>query len=220
MLTGQEKLCGGKIMRRTNYGPALREFFGENRRLLLFLLLFVTGTVLGVVVFMMTHEQLADDLLLMFASMPAYPVFRKVSRCFVPRVSRPLFCWGCFFWGGLSAYGAPLAFLVPLFFGLGLGLTEAYQYQLRGSMGIVYVAVLVLPHTLVAAAGPADGLCRVAAHVGCHQPAAPSRVDHPGGLWPMFRMYCVRFLLFVGIALVSGVLDVCLQLIAGGLFST
>ena len=53
-------------MRRTNYGPALREFFGENRRLLLFLLLFVTGTVLGVVVFMMTHEQLADDLLLMF----------------------------------------------------------------------------------------------------------------------------------------------------------
>ena len=135
-------------MRRTNYGPALREFFGENRRLLLFLLLFLTGTVLGVIVFMMTHEQLADDLLLMFGQPAGISGFQEgISVLFASCLSSFVLL-ALLFLGGLSAYGAPLAFLVPLFFGLGLGLTEAYQYQLRGSMGIVYVAVLVLPHTL------------------------------------------------------------------------
>ena len=219
MLTGQEKLCGGKIMRRTNYGPALREFFGENRRLLLFLLLFVTGTVLGVVVFMMTHEQLADDLLLMFGQHAGISGFQEGIAVLCASCLSSFVLLGLLFLGGLSAYGAPLAFLVPLFFGLGLGLTEAYQYQLRGCMGIVYVAVLVLPHTLVAAAGLLMGCAE-----SLRMSVAISRQLLPGstigGLWPMFRMYCVRFLLFVGIALVSGVLDVCLQLIAGGLFST
>ena len=206
-------------MRRTNYGPALREYFGENRRLLLFLLLFVTGTVLGVVVFMMTHEQLADDLLLMFGQHAGISGFQEGIAVLCASCLSSFVLLGLLFLGGLSAYGAPLAFLVPLFFGLGLGLTEAYQYQLRGSMGIVYVAVLVLPHTLVAAAGLLMGCAE-----SLRMSVAISRQLLPGstigGLWPMFRMYCVRFLLFVGIALVSGVLDVCLQLIAGGLFST
>ena len=96
-------------MRRTNYGPALREFFGENRRLLLFLLLFLTGTVLGVIVFMMTHEQLADDLLLMFGQPAGISGFQEgISVLFASCLSSFVLL-ALLFLGGLSAYGAPLA---------------------------------------------------------------------------------------------------------------
>lgn len=54
------------------------------------------------------------------------------------------------FLAGLSTYGAPVTALVPIFFGLGAGLTEAYYYG-AGRPGILFVALLVVPRVLIAA---------------------------------------------------------------------
>ena len=47
----------------------------------------------------------------------------------------PLILLGLLFLVGLSACGAPVILLVPLFYGLGLGMTEAYYYS-TGAAGI------------------------------------------------------------------------------------
>ena len=52
---------------------------------------------------------------------------------------------------GLWACGAPFILLVPLFHGLGLGLTEAYYYA-KGAPGVATVAALVMPVGLLSAA--------------------------------------------------------------------
>ena len=114
------------------------------------------------------------------------------------------------FLAGLSTYGAPVTVLVPIFFGLGVGLTEAYYYG-AGRPGILFVALLVVPRTLIAA---------TALLMGCSESLRMSLLlsgqllpnAHCGGLWLDFRLYCVRFLVFFGLAFAAGVVDVCLRL--------
>ncbi len=77
---------------------------------------------------------------------------------------------------------------------------------------MVFTAVLVIPHSLVAGAallmGCAESMRMSFLLAGQLLPNSA----HCGGLWLDFRLYCVRFLLFVGLALGAGVLDVCLRL--------
>lgn len=200
-------------MNRTTYervGNSLGEFFASNRRLLVFLSLFLLGVFGGAMVFTVSHSALNPELSLLLKIPPIDGGFRGgisvlFSSCFSTVVLLLLL-----FLAGLTACGAPVAVLVPIFFGLGVGLTEAYYYG-AGRSGILFVALLVIPHSLLAATalimGCSESLRMSLLLSGQLLPSA-----HCGGLWQDFRLYCVRFLVFFGLAFGAGVLDVFLRL--------
>ena len=194
----------------------LSDFIMDNRRLLLFLTLFLCGTFGGVLVFTACHEAISHDLSLMLG-------VRQIEGGFLGGVSAlfsscllPLILLAMLFLSGLSACGAPVTAIVPLFYGLGVGLMEAYYYGV-GSAGILFCALFVIPHQLVAVAallmGCSESLRMTLLISGQLLPSV-----HCGGLWQDFKLYCMRFLIFVGIAFAAGVVDVLLRLLCLGWF--
>ena len=194
----------------SNPGLTLQEFFEQNRRLLIFLAVFLAGVLGGVLIFTVSHASMEHELSLMLDIPAIQGGFQGgmsvlFSSCFLTFVLLL-----ALFLAGLSTYGAPVTVLVPIFFGLGVGLTEAYYYG-AGRPGILFVALLVVPRTLIAA---------TALLMGCSESLRMSLLlsgqllpnAHCGGLWLDFRLYCVRFLVFFGLAFASGVVDVCLRL--------
>ena len=194
-------------MKRTNLW--LR-FFADNRRLLLLLLLLFVGYVGGLIVY-----RSLDGILLERANvlLPIREVqgglrggfSQLISSCFQS------FCLlAILFIAGLSACGAPISLVIPLFWGAGLGMTQAYYYTLGGS-GVLLAAVLVLPHSLPEAAallmGCAESL-RMSMQVACQ---LLPRNAHCGGLWQDFRLYSGRFLLLLPLLLLAGAMDVGLR---------
>ena len=201
-------------MNRTN---SFREFLSDNRRLLLFLALLLLGALGGSLAFTVSHTLFSADLTVMLQVSPIEGGIQgSVSELFSSCFSS--FCLlALLFLTGLSACGAPVSVLVPVFFGLGLGMTEAYYYGF-GAGGVAFVALLVLPHSLVTAAallmGCAESLRMSLLIAGQLLPNAANC----GGLWQDFRLYCMRFLLLVGVAFGAGVLDVGFRLAFLNLF--
>lgn len=107
--------------------------------------------------------------------------------------------WGC---------GAPFILAVPVFYGLGLGLTEAHYYA-RGPRGVLSVAVLILPVGLLAGALlTAAGVQSLRLSLRLSRQLLPGG---EGGLWHPFRLYSLRFLLFLAAAVAVGLTDVVLR---------
>lgn len=200
---------------RTNHVALVRrlgEFAAQNRRLLLFLLLFLGGTLSGSLLFVSAHTVLAGSLSPLLSLHPIEGGFTGCmqllsSSCFLPGVLLLVL-----FISGLSACGVPVAIVVPFFFGMGLGLTEAYYYAI-GSGGVAFVALLILPHSLLAA---------LALLMGCAESMRLSLLfsgqllpgsAHCGGLWQDFKLYLARFVVCIGLVFLSGVVDVGLKLL-------
>ncbi|MBQ8683709.1 MAG: stage II sporulation protein M [Clostridia bacterium] len=190
----------------------IKSFCAENRRLFPFAGLFLAGAVLGVLVYLTLTP--ASDSLDALLRVPA------VTDDFFPALGTRLFSavllLGGLYLLGLWACGAPFILLVPLLYGLGLGLTEAHYYTM-GQAGVIAVAAVILPYGLLTAA-----VLVAAAAESLRLSTVLSRQLLPGsdrgeGLWAGFRLYTLRYLLFLAVAAVIGLADVLLRRVAGGL---
>jgi len=179
----------------------MKTFYSENRRLFPFAGLFLAGVAVGVAVYLVARPTQAtlDGLLALT------PVTGGAAG------------WLRALWGScfstillLAACGAPFVLLVPLFHGLGLGLTEAYYYA-KGWPGVGAVLTLVMPVGLLTAV--------VLAMAGAESLRLSTRLSRQllpglaadGGLWGGFRLYSLRFLLFLAAAVAVGGMDVLLR---------
>lgn len=192
------------------------EFITANRQLLLFCLLFIGGVLLGVIVYGLSRVLITGEL---STILEGHVITGGLEGCVSELFSScfsTILLLALLFLCGLSACGALFSVIVPVFFGLGLGLTEAYYYS-TGVAGMIATGLLVVPHYLIAAAALLLGTME-----SVRMSLLFSRQLLPGGsigsLWEDFRLYCARFLVFAGIAFASGVVDVCLRLLFGQLF--
>lgn len=218
-------------MKRTN-SRRLRQsvqFCKENRRLFPFVGLFLLGVVLGVVVYITAADRVTadwDSLLRVSAVSGGFSAGMQAlwSACF-----STVLLLAVLYLLGLWACGAPFVLLVPLFYGLGLGLTEAHYYAM-GRTGVVAVAAVILPCGLLTAtvlvmAGAESlrlsaGLSRqlLPRPVESVAPArARQRTAKETGLWGTFRLYSLRFLLFLAAAFGTALAEVLLRTVFGGL---
>ena len=198
-------------MKRTN---SFARFFVNNRRLLLFLLLPIVGSACGMMFYAPLQATLSEKwwglLSPTMISGGAQGVFLEwFSVCFEP------FCLLLLlFLCGLSACGAPIVFLVPLFWGIGMGLKAGLCAQ-NGFGGWLVLAVIVLPSAvmeLVALLMACSESLRMTLQMAVQVLPHSARC---GGLWQQFRLYCVRFLLLLLLVLGAGALDVLLRLLLG-----
>lgn len=183
-------------------------FLHDNRRLFPFAGLFLLGVGIGVTAYVTAADGVRENL---GALLPVAGVSGGFNACLSAFGSA---CFSTAVWLaalfllGLWACGAPFILAVPLLHGVGLGLTEAYYYA-AGSKGLLPVIAVVMPTGLLTGA-----VLITAATESLRLSARLSRQLLPesgGGLWAQFRLYCLRFLLFLLAAAGAGIVSVFLR---------
>lgn len=204
-------------MKRTNTRRRreIQHFVTDNRRLFPFVGLFVLGVACGVGVFLSARDRFDTLAPLLRVT----PVDGSAASWLSAWGSR---CFGGFgllavlYLLGLWACGAPFIMAMPLFYGMGLGLTEAYYYAM-GQRGMPAVVAVILPHGLLTAAvlvTAATESLRLSTRLSqCLLPEG----EAAEGLWSHFRLYSLRYVLFLTAAAVIGALDTLLRLVLGGI---
>lgn len=188
----------------------LRTFISSHRRMMLFLLLFLVGTFIGIWLFLSAPTLFSRQLT---GLLQLKPISGGLAGCIQEWTAS---CFSAFillaalFLAGLSVCGVPVSVMVPFFFGLGIGLTEAYYYA-GGKSGILLVALLVLPRTLIAVfallIAASESMRMSLLLAGQVLPAG----GKDGGLWQDFKLYLARFVACVGIVILSGGAEVLLK---------
>ena len=188
---------------------AVKRFFSENQRLLFLLLLPLLGCVGGMVLYgSVCSAEWAQ--LLVIRRIPSG--FGQVMLQFFASCFQPLVLLFLLFVAGLSACGLPVAVVVPLFWGVGFGLTLATCYT-NGWGGVALSAVVLLPRSVMEAVAllMAASECL---HMSLRFTALLlPRSAHCGGLWQEFRLYGLRFVVLVLLLFLAGALDVGMRLL-------
>ena len=195
-------------MQRTNTRRRreIQNFVTDNRRLFPFAALFLAGAGVGVAVYLTAGHNLPSDLLTVtpVEAGTAGWLHALGEACFSTMV-----LLGALYLLGLWACGVPFILSVPLFHGIGLGMTEAHYYA-TGPHGVLTVAVLIMPIGLLGAA-----VLAAACAESLRLSASLSRQLLPGGaeggLWSGFRLYSLRFLLFLAAAVGVAIIEVLLR---------
>lgn len=184
----------------------MQHFVADNRRLFPFAVLFLAGVGIGVAVYLTAADSMPADLLSLA------PVGAGVTgwlRTLGEACFSTIALLGVLYLLGLWACGIPFILLVPLFHGIGLGLTEAYYYS-TGLRGVAVVASLVMPVGLLGAAVLAAACAEsLRLSSGLSRQLLPDGGEE--GLWPHFRLYSLRFLLFLAAAMGVAIIEVLLR---------
>lgn len=189
-----------------------RRFIQSNSRLLFLLTLLLSGFVVGCLVFhyygqaesaylgtLLSVQKLGNGIQQYLSAL--------YSSCFLPIVLLAIL-----FLCGLSACGMPMILLVPVFYGLGLGLSESFYYS-SGLRGVLIVVCLILPHILLKSAALLMASCEAMRMTLSLSAQFTAHAVGMGGLSRSFRLYVQRFLLFLCLLLAAGILDVLLRLL-------
>ncbi len=198
-------------------------FCKENRRLFPFAGLFALGVALGVLVYVTAADRITADWDSLLRVSAVTGGFRSGMQALWSACFSTICLLAALYLLGLWACGAPFVLLVPLFHGLGLGLTEAHYYAM-GPRGVLAVAAVILPGALLTAAvlvmAGAESL-RLSAGLTRQllpRPKTEPRRSAPDtGLWGAFRLYSLRFLLFLTAAFGAGIVEVLLRTVLGRL---
>lgn len=184
----------------------VQHFVADNRRLFPFVALFLVGVAVGVGAYLTTADRLPAALT---ALSPVSEGALGWLRGWGEACFSTVVLLGALFLLGLWACGIPFILLVPLFHGVGLGLTEAYYYRL-GMSGVAVVATVVMPVGLLSAAVLVAACAESVQLSACLSRRLLSQVEGEG-LYGRFRLYGLRFLLFLGVAMIVALIEVLLR---------
>ncbi len=188
-----------------------RVFLRSHRRLMLLLFLLLFGVLAGCLLFRVYgygESALLDSLLTVspLESGVKAALSAVYNACFQVFLLLLLL-----FFCGLSACGLPIILAVPVFFGLGIGMSEAYYYSTGWRGVLLSFLVLLIPSLFKSAAlvmASAESM-RMTMLLGGHLLEKDTAVL---GLHRDFRLYRLRFALFVLIALAGGIVEVLLRM--------
>ena len=186
----------------------IKSFLTDNRRLFPFAGLYLGGVAVGVAVYV-TARPTGDVLDGLLALTPVASGLTGWLAALWGSCFSTLLLLAALYLLGLWACGVPFILLVPLFHGVGLGLTEAYYYA-TGMGGVAVVATLVMPVGLLSGA-VLIAACAESLQLSLCLSRRLLPHGEEGGLWSRFRLYGLRFLLFLGAALAVALAEVLLR---------
>ncbi len=208
-------------MKRTNSRRRREsvQFFKDNRRLFPFAGTVLLGVLLGVVTYLTAGSHITADWDSLLQVAPVGGSFGAGMTALWGACFSTVLLLGVLYLLGLWACGAPFILLVPLFHGMGLGLTEAHYYAL-GGRGIAAVATVIMPAGLLTATvlvmACAESLRLCTALSG---QLLTRETETAPSLRGAFRLYSLRFLLFLVGAVGAGLIEILLKTAFGSLLS-
>lgn len=107
---------------------------------------------------------------------------------------------------GICPAGVLLLPVVPLFRGMGLGVTMGYLYAAWGLTGVGYSALLIIPGAAVSSIAFLFA-CREGMRLSALFLKSILPNETPSALWPEFRKYLLRFGAFLVLLLIAAITD-------------
>lgn len=118
---------------------------------------------------------------------------------------------------GYSAIGQVASFFVPMFKGLGIGLTMGHLYLSYGLKGVSYSALIIVPQTVIGLFAILIG-CRESIKLSCTFLGACSSKQVKPFSSETIRLYNIKFSVLLAIALLAAVVDVITVLLFSRMF--
>lgn len=216
--------------RASDMGP----FLYRNRLLLLLFMLLLLGELIGS--FMMRGTELSASGTLPFLTQGFLAARGEQSllETFTSSLSSSALLMLPAFLLGFCAIAQPVIVFLPLFRGLGLGLSMAYLYAAYGWRGVFACLVLILPNAVLSSLAILmacrEALRMSALFLSCafgtgSPPADPEGepVPYPAGgrvdMRLAFRLYLVKFALLLGVAVAASLVDSVFTFLFAGMLS-
>lgn len=191
-----------------------QSFVADKRRLFPFAGLFLAGAAAGVAVYL-TAGPLSPHLGSLLKIPPVTGGAVGILKALADTGFSTAALLAVLYLLGLWACAAPFILAVPLFYGVGVGFTEAFYYAM-GRSGVLTVATVLLPHSLLTAALLAmAGTESLRLSIRLSRQLLPGGIAPESGLWTGFRLYSLRYLLFLAAGVGISGLDVLLRCLLG-----
>lgn len=200
-------------MFRTTRFPVSKwlRFLRERKRLVLLLTLMLCGFAVGCILFCRYGRTESVFLGRILSIARPTAGVRGVLSALYNSCFLSVLLLGVVFFCGLSACGIPFIWAVPIFFGLGLGMTEGYYYSTGLNGVLLTVVVLLLPSLLKGTAlllGAAEGMRMSLLICG-----VLTEKNGAFGLHRDLRLYLLRFAVFLLLIIAGGIADTLLRLL-------
>ena len=108
---------------------------------------------------------------------------------------------------GLSSFGLPVILAIPIFRGIGLGMSIGTVYNQFGLVGISACVVCILPNALISSIALILA-CRDAGSFSLKITSLILPFGNTSNLWHRFSSYSMRFSIYLFIAAASALIDV------------
>lgn len=194
-----------------------RRFVRGNARLLLLLSLLLIGICVGCTVFLAYGRGESTFLGTVLAAEPPEIGVRSIVSALYNACFQSVLLLAILFFCGLSACGLPVIVAVPVFFGLGFGMSAAYYYSLGWRGVLLTVTVWVLPFVFKAAAvlmGSAEAM-----RMSVLLSGKLLSLTAGDGMRRDLRLYMLRFAVFSLVAILGGIAEVLLGIFCGGVYA-
>lgn len=200
-------------MQRTRLDLKKTDYLRKNYIYITLILLFIIGMFYGSMVVKMQSQELSQRFSLLTQGY-SYESGRFIHTLFTTFLSNTIFLLIPYFAGYGAVFQLASAF-VPLFKGLGLGLTMGSIYQSDGLSGIVYSVLIIIPHTAVAL---------IAILIGCRESIKMSNlffksIRHSDCLnIEIIKLYNVKFIVLTAISFISALINAISMILFLGIF--
>ncbi len=118
---------------------------------------------------------------------------------------------------GFSAIGQPAALFIPIFRGLGLGMSMAQMYASYSAKGVLFCCILILPQAAVSTVGLILGTRESIRFSNVFfRYFRPEKYSPPES--GLLKMYLVKFTVLFGFMICSALIDAIFTFLFAGLF--
>lgn len=209
-------MFGGIIMLKDNIAPRRKKPFKDKLLVILFLL-FLAGVLYGGIIAASATEDIVEKLSGITGGFVCKRAEQSLLTTFLSSFGSNLLILAVMFALGFSAIAQPFELFAPVFYGLGVGITMGYIYKTQLFKGVVYCAVLVVPHTVIALTAivlaAREAFLMSNLFLGCALPKLSGELSHE-----TLKLYSVKGLVLSAVVLISAIVDCMLTFIFAGLF--
>lgn len=122
-----------------------------NLLLIVLATLFISGLVIGALCVRTAGNDILDKMLRMFQNYAQVRSQQSLFQNFGSSFIAGIFCILSLYLLGLTAWGAPVILCIPVFDGMGIGMTSGALYTDYGWAGFGYSALIIVPGALISA---------------------------------------------------------------------
>lgn len=175
--------------------------------------LFITGLVIGALCVRTAENDVLDKVIRMFRNYIEVRAQQQMFQNFASSFIVGNICIVLLYLLGLAAWGAPVILCIPMFEGLGVGMTCGTLYADYGWAGFGYSALIIVPGALISAIGviyAARESLRCSARLFSEHCLSRAVEREP------FKDYSIKFLILAMLILLAAAVDmVTIRIFAG-----
>lgn len=182
--------------KRTDHQNKLLTYCIQNRCVLLFALLMLLGIVIGALIVRSAPQNLLENMGFLTSSFMDKRGDQNLALTFLHSLGASFSILVLLFVCGFCAVSMPVIAGVPIFRGLGLGISIGYMYLYKGLEGLLFSVVMIIPAAFISTVAllfAARESLKLSTAFLSFMVKQPGKYNMSGTL----RLYCVKFLGFL-----------------------